>query len=220
MRNHASSLTTISNTTTSPRQSHVRDQILSAALMNFAQEGFAGARMDSIASDAGVNKATIYYHIGDKKTLYAEVIHHILQVVVSRLEAAIAKAVSPREKLRAHVRTVIGALRDNPEIAPVILREQASGGRHLPDVVARDFGRIIQMMSDILEEGYERNVFVAATPFLVHAMVVGTIFFFQGSGPVRSTFASFPETVRSMPVTISKEVQIEIENLVLRAVCI
>jgi hypothetical protein len=33
--------------------------------LEFAGEGFAGARMDEIADRAGVNKATIYYHVGD-----------------------------------------------------------------------------------------------------------------------------------------------------------
>jgi AcrR family transcriptional regulator len=49
-------------------------RILKAAASIFSESGFSGARVDEIAKRARVNKATIYYHIGDKEKLYAEVI--------------------------------------------------------------------------------------------------------------------------------------------------
>ncbi|MBW1769410.1 MAG: helix-turn-helix transcriptional regulator [Deltaproteobacteria bacterium] len=42
-------------------------RIMDAATEIFAESGFAGARVDEIAKRAGVNKAMIYYRIGDKK---------------------------------------------------------------------------------------------------------------------------------------------------------
>ena len=50
-------------------------RILDRAAEVFSQKGFDGARMDEIARRASVNKASIYYHIGDKDTLYAQVLH-------------------------------------------------------------------------------------------------------------------------------------------------
>jgi TetR/AcrR family transcriptional regulator len=52
--------------------------ILKAAASVFSESGFSGARVDEIAKRAGVNKATIYYHIGDKEKLYAEVISNVI----------------------------------------------------------------------------------------------------------------------------------------------
>ena len=60
------------------RRSQTIDRILKAATKEFSEAGFAGARVDEIANRAGVNKATIYYHIGDKQALYAQVVHHLL----------------------------------------------------------------------------------------------------------------------------------------------
>ena len=51
-----------------------RDAILDAASAEFAERGFAGARVDEIAARAGVNKAMLYYRIGDKQTLYNAVL--------------------------------------------------------------------------------------------------------------------------------------------------
>ena len=43
-------------------------RILDAAANVFSEVGFAGARVDEIAKRAGINKAMIYYRIGDKTT--------------------------------------------------------------------------------------------------------------------------------------------------------
>ena len=51
-----------------------RKAILQAALVEFAQEGLAGARVDAIAEAAGVNKALLYYYFHDKESLYGAVL--------------------------------------------------------------------------------------------------------------------------------------------------
>ena len=50
-----------------------REELLAAAARVFSERGLAGARMDGIASEAGVNKALIYYYFGGKERLYAAV---------------------------------------------------------------------------------------------------------------------------------------------------
>ena len=44
-------------------------RILEAAAAEFAERGFDGARGDSIALRAGVNKALIYYYYSNKEEL-------------------------------------------------------------------------------------------------------------------------------------------------------
>jgi AcrR family transcriptional regulator len=51
-----------------------KDRILRAATAEFAAHGLAGARVDRIASAAGVNKERIYAHIGDKVVLFSAVV--------------------------------------------------------------------------------------------------------------------------------------------------
>jgi len=50
-----------------------RGAILSAAQTEFAERGFAGARVDRIAAAAGLNKQLIYYYFGSKAGLHAAV---------------------------------------------------------------------------------------------------------------------------------------------------
>lgn len=55
---------------TTPQTSRGDDttrRIMDTAAEVFSEVGYAGARVDAIAKKANVNKAMIYYHIGDKK---------------------------------------------------------------------------------------------------------------------------------------------------------
>lgn len=47
-----------------------RERILDAALHEFAAHGYSGARVEAIASRAGLNKQLISHHFGGKRCLY------------------------------------------------------------------------------------------------------------------------------------------------------
>ncbi|HVU26180.1 MAG TPA: helix-turn-helix domain-containing protein [Verrucomicrobiae bacterium] len=51
-----------------------RERILSAALKEFAANGFAGARVDLIAKRAAINKRMLYHYFGDKEGLFRAVL--------------------------------------------------------------------------------------------------------------------------------------------------
>ena len=51
-----------------------RERILSAALQEFAANGFAGARVDAIARRAAINKRMLYHYFGNKEHLFREVL--------------------------------------------------------------------------------------------------------------------------------------------------
>src|SRR5438445_12572246 len=51
-----------------------RAAILAAAAYEFAEHGIAGARTDTIAHEARVNKALLYYYFKAKETLYGAVL--------------------------------------------------------------------------------------------------------------------------------------------------
>jgi TetR/AcrR family transcriptional regulator len=51
-----------------------RERILSAALKEFAANGYAGARVDAIARRAAINKRMLYHYFGNKERLFREVL--------------------------------------------------------------------------------------------------------------------------------------------------
>ena len=92
-----------------PETSDSCRKVLHAAAAVFAEEGFAGARVDTIAERAGVNKAMVYYHVGDKACLYEAVLSETLDRAREALDTALAKPSSPEERFRAFVSTVARA---------------------------------------------------------------------------------------------------------------
>jgi AcrR family transcriptional regulator len=193
-------------------------RILKAAASVFSESGFSGARVDEIAKRAGVNKATIYYHIGDKEKLYAEVISNVIGNTAEMIAGKIKGIRDPEEKLRVYVRTFARNIDDNPQVAPVMMREVASGGEHLPEVVARDIFHIVNMLRGILKEGVEKGIFIETVPFLIHIMVMGAMVTYKTSAPIRAKYNWLPAGIKKLDDKISGTIAGEIENLILRAV--
>ncbi|MDG4820972.1 TetR family transcriptional regulator [Asanoa sp. WMMD1127] len=55
-----------------------RRRLVEAAYREFAAHGIAGARVDRVAASAGVNKALIYFHFGNKEGLFTAVFEQIV----------------------------------------------------------------------------------------------------------------------------------------------
>lgn len=53
-----------------------RRRILAAALEEFSEKGFAGARVDAIARRARGNKRMLYHYFGNKEALFSAVLRH------------------------------------------------------------------------------------------------------------------------------------------------
>ena len=193
-------------------------RILDSAAGVFSEVGFSGARVDEIAERAGVNKAMIYYHIGNKDALYAEVIQNVIGNTAETIARKIKDVQDPEEKLRIYIRSFARNLDENPQVAPIMMREVASGGRHLPEVVARDIFRIVNMLREILREGIEKGTFIETSPFLIHIMVIGAMITFKTSAPIRARYDWIPKPIRSMHDKVSGNIAGEIEKLILKAV--
>ncbi|HYA15262.1 MAG TPA: TetR/AcrR family transcriptional regulator [Syntrophales bacterium] len=193
-------------------------RILEAAASVFSEVGFSGARVDEIAERAGVNKAMIYYHIGNKDALYAEVIQNVIGNTAEIIARKIKDIQDPEEKLRIYIRSFARNLDENPQVAPIMMREVASGGMHLPEVVARDIFRIVNMLREIISEGVDKGIFVETIPFLIHIMIIGAMIIFKTSAPIRARYDWIPKPIRSMHDKVSGNIAGEIEKLILKAV--
>ena len=192
-------------------------RILDAGTVVFADAGFAGARMDEIARRAGVNKAMIYYHIGDKKALYAKVLHDVFADAAQRMARSIKKAKTPEEKFRAYIRNVEKTVNQHPQVPQIILREVASGGRHFPDVVAKDILSILEGLTSILEAVVEQGIFMETNPLIVHLMALGPIMFLKRMNSMKEKFEPLlPRKLKKLEKTLLTNTTGQIEHLLLK----
>ncbi len=70
-------------------EANSKRKILDAALEEFGDLGYDGARVDRIARAAGVNKAMIYYYFTSKENLFREVVRGHFLPKIRRLGEAI-----------------------------------------------------------------------------------------------------------------------------------
>lgn len=62
------------------KKDETKQMILSAAKKEFAEKGFSGARMSSIAESSGANQALIHYYFESKENLYITILDQLFSV--------------------------------------------------------------------------------------------------------------------------------------------
>ena len=136
--------------------------IIEAATKEFSQFGFAGARIDRIAKQAGVNKAMIYYHFSSKEKLYQTIIEQFVNKMKNFFNERMLFLDDPGE--------IFGQLSDfyysqlaNSGFIPILLREIASGGETIKQLFA-DFvakgpiHKLISVIESSVEQGSFREI--------------------------------------------------------------
>ena len=95
---------------------HTEQRILDAAHVVFIRRGTAGARMQDIADEAGVNKALLHYYFRNKNRL-AEA---VLQGVTTRIFSRLAETLGSDAEIEDKVRRIIGIYIDQLSKAPYV----------------------------------------------------------------------------------------------------
>lgn len=98
-------------------------RILQTARKHFVQNGFAGARMQEIADDAGINKAMLHYYFRSKDKLYHQVTIQVLQTIMPIIAEVMGKKETLEEKIENLVDTYIDMLIAEPDIPIFIMSE-------------------------------------------------------------------------------------------------
>lgn len=164
------------------------EQILAAAAAVFAEEGFGGARVEAIAARAQVNKAMLYYHVGDKRELYAAVLARNLEHARQRVAAAVHSPGTVRQRLQGVIRSLVEVVEELPHHPRIMLRELASGGQHLPPEVARQMLEVLALLKGLLAEGVEKGELKATDALLTHLLILGAVTFMTATRPLRARF--------------------------------
>ena len=124
-----------------------RESVLEAAEIVFAEHGFDGARVDTIAHLSGYDKKLLFRYYGDKLGLYAEVLkradqeaHALLAGVFAPLledESAAFHAHQWRRFLATMVQTLFDYLLDHPRFVRMLTWEMAEGWQTFTQIAAR-----------------------------------------------------------------------------------
>jgi TetR/AcrR family transcriptional regulator len=162
-----------------------RRRILDAAALVFAEYGFSAAGVDEIARRAKVNKAMLYYYVGDKATLFREVVLEVIEQIKAELAAAVAASSDPRERLAAVPMAFARVASKRPYFPQIMLREVAAGGVHLSDEMLAEITGVVAFTRQVVENGKRQGVFREINPLIVHLMLVGSLLFIANATRIR-----------------------------------
>jgi len=165
-------------------------RILDAAEALFAENCYAGTRMDEIAAVAGVNKATIYYHIGGKEKLYDVVLTRHFSHFADRLERELADCVDPAAGLRGVVRIHAEGFARNPNAPRTIAHELAGGSRRITPELAAVYARIHDVTARFVAQGMASGRLRQINPATLQVVLAGSLLVNTINAPFRSQLAT------------------------------
>lgn len=109
-----------------------RDKILAAAVEEFAEKGFYGARVDAIAEASGINKRMIYAHFESKEKLYTKVLLIAYEWVAECERGFMTNDKEPIEAIKFMVHRSFEFLLDNPKFIRLLMWENLNRAMSIP----------------------------------------------------------------------------------------
>jgi AcrR family transcriptional regulator len=162
------------------------EKILAAAGREFARFGLAGARVDRIAAQAGINKAMLYYYFRSKENLYQAVINQQLSKIRSLAEEIISSEANPEELLMKLAEVYQSMFENRENMVPIILREIASGGERIKKDLKRIMTtqRLGKKVKEIIERGKREGMFRDVDPRQAIISFIGMNLFYLIMEPI------------------------------------
>ena len=158
------------------RQIERRAAIVDAALKVFARDGFAAAKMDDVALEAGVAKGTIYLYHASKEELFQEAVRAKLLPIIDAVDRLSIEFTGPAEDLlSAQIGFVYEHLVET-DVAQ-IMRLMIAEGPRFPSLTEFYEREIIRrgeaVMQRTLDYGTERGEFVPPQGEFVGKILMG-----------------------------------------------
>jgi TetR/AcrR family transcriptional regulator len=163
-----------------------RAAILEAALREFAEEGIAGARMEQIASAAGVNKALLHYYFQDKERLYGAALDHVFASLSRCMLEVLDRDLPPPEKIMAYAAAHFDFIAASPIYPRMVQREMMRAGRrgspHMRRLAERYLRPIFLRSMALMQEGMARGQFRPIDPgHFVISLIAMNVFYFSSA---------------------------------------
>jgi AcrR family transcriptional regulator len=102
-----------------------REELVRTAALLFKRKGYKATTLNDIAQEAGLDRATVYYYVGNKEEFFRESVKGITDVNIAEAERLVrSKTLDPREKLRLLVLRLMQSYEENYPQMYVYVQEQ------------------------------------------------------------------------------------------------
>ena len=164
--------------------------ILRAAMVEFADKGLGGARIDAIAERAGINKRLIYYYFEGKDRLFLAVLEQTYDDIRSAEQALRLEEQNPVEAVCRLVAFTWHHYVKHPEFLHLLNSENLHRARHLKQSsrIREMNSPLIQTLGEILERGRRDGVFRGGIdPVQLYISIAGLAYFYLSNNATLST---------------------------------
>ncbi|MGA2989438.1 MAG: TetR/AcrR family transcriptional regulator [Candidatus Korobacteraceae bacterium] len=173
---------------TAKKAEQSRHAILEAAKKEFGERGVDGARTESIARAAGVNKAMLYYYFTDKETLYGAVLDDVFATRFQVLGSILESELPAEEKIlrfaRQHFDYVSGEDHYPRLVQYEMMRAAHGHSPHLPRLVESFFRPMMERVTKVIRQGIAERRLRPVDPLHLVLSIIGVNVFHVLSAPV------------------------------------
>jgi len=147
----------VADTTTGRRRDADRTQreILDVATSEFADQGFAGARVDEIAARTRTTKRMIYYYFGSKEALFVAVLERAYATIRSAEQTIEVDHLEPAAAIRRLAELTFDHHESHPDFIRLVSIENIHRAEHIAGHAdfAGQNSPAIELIERILERG-------------------------------------------------------------------
>jgi len=165
-------------------------EILSIATDEFANRGFAGARIDEIAAKTRTTKRMIYYYFGSKEKLYVAALQRSYENIRVTEQNVDVASLDPISAIRQLAEFTFDRHEANPTFSRLVSHENVQKAQFV--TAASGFPGldrpIIKMFGQVLERGRADGVFKRDIDAVDLHMLISSFCFFRINN--RYTFAA------------------------------
>lgn len=197
------------------RGADTRNKVLDVAERDFAQCGFAGAHLQQIAEQVGVQKTALYYYYPSKAALYEAVLVRMLEALDRAVAKAIERPEAPERRLERLVDTLNDLLSEQRNYSQILIRifvdRVEIDGVTLRPMIERVVGRLL----NFYREGIDANAFVKLSSRNLFQSLLGALVFHYATGELGAQVLGVDDIFTQSAVAWRRE---EVRRLVLRGV--
>lgn len=151
-------------------------QIVDAAVIVIAQNGYHQAQVSKIAKEAGVADGTIYLYFKNKEDILISVFREKMGIFVNNLEGIIKKDITATEMLAKMIDNHFRVLHEDRHLAIVTQLELRQSSKELRFRINEVLKEYLDLLDFILKKGIENGEFDRDLDVrLARQMVFGTV---------------------------------------------
>ncbi|MFN3474973.1 MAG: TetR family transcriptional regulator [Blastomonas sp.] len=153
---------------------NARDQLIEAASQIMRDGDTVDLSLSELSLRSGLNSALVKYYFGNKQGLMLALLERDMRNIVNSLDALVAKDFAPDEKLRVHIRAVIGTYFCFPYLNRLLMRLVRDASPDVSRKIADDYLRPISLAyTKLIDEGVQKGLFRPIDPQFFYFTVTG-----------------------------------------------